>query len=46
MEASAWILEGQNGVDSLNKVENVKTLVLGDHDILVQLHAVVIPEPS
>ena len=39
MEASAWILEGQNGVDSLHKVDNVKTSALGDHDVLVQLHA-------
>lgn len=39
MEASAWILQGQNGVDSLNKVSNVKIPALGDHDVLVQLHA-------
>lgn len=39
MEASAWILQGQNGVDSLNKVHNVKIPALGDHDVLVQLQA-------
>ena len=39
MEASAWILKGQNGVDSLKKVDNVKIPALGDHDVLVQLHA-------
>lgn len=39
MEASAWILQGQNGVDSLSKVDNVKIPALGDHDVLVQLHA-------
>lgn len=39
MEASAWILEGQNGVDSLNKVDNAKIPALGDHDVRVQLHA-------
>ena len=39
MEASDWVLQGQNGVDSLNKVDNVKIPALGDHDVLVQLQA-------
>lgn len=35
----AWILQGQNGIDSLTKVPNKHLPALGDYDVLVQLHA-------
>lgn len=35
----AWVLQGQNGIDSLTKVPNRPLPALGDHDVLVQLHA-------
>lgn len=38
-ETEAWILQGQNGADSLEKIDNHRLPVLGDHDVLVQLHA-------
>lgn len=38
-ETEAWILQGQNGVDSLEKVDDHRLPVLGDHDVLIQLHA-------
>lgn len=39
METNAWILQGQNGVASLEQFSQ-KLPELGDHDILVQLLAV------
>lgn len=38
MNTNSWILQGQNGVDSLEQTPQ-KLPELGDHDILVELHA-------
>ena len=38
MDTNAWILQGQNGMSSLEQApQNLPKL--GDHDILVELHA-------
>ncbi|PWY90599.1 alcohol dehydrogenase [Aspergillus sclerotioniger CBS 115572] len=40
METSqAWILEGQNGLESLRSVPNQPIPSLGDYDVLVRIHA-------
>ncbi|ODM17031.1 hypothetical protein SI65_07430 [Aspergillus cristatus] len=39
METNAWILDGQNGIESLKKIDNRELPALGDHDVLVQMHA-------
>lgn len=39
METNAWILDGQNGIESLKKTDNRKLPALGDHDVLMQMHA-------
>lgn len=40
MKTSAWILDGQSGIESLKKIGNRELPALGDYDILVHLHAV------
>lgn len=39
METNSWILDGQNGIESLKRTDNRKLSTLGDHDVLVQMHA-------
>lgn len=38
MDTNAWILQGQNGVNSLEQTPQ-KLPELRDHDVLVELHA-------
>jgi NADPH:quinone reductase-like Zn-dependent oxidoreductase len=34
-----WVLESQNGIDSLKWEHNAVTKELGEHEVLVELHA-------